>query len=82
MMDAMIAKILLIVIVGTIFMSGWFMRGFYEDNKKIKSHCGTATISPTDVPGIYETKITIEDVARLYNSSEAIFTVVHTHEKQ
>ncbi len=75
-------KILLIVVFLATFIVGWVVRGDYENNKKTKSRCGTATISPTDVPGIYETKITIEDVARLYNSSEAIFTVVHTHEKQ
>ncbi len=78
----MLDNIIVIITFSMIFLMGWTIRGAHEHNLKTKSRCGTVTITPTDVPGIYETKVSVVDIARLYNSHEAIFTVVHTQNTQ
>lgn len=78
----MLDRIVIFSIFFMVFFVGWTVRGVHDDNKKTKSRCGTVTITPTDVPGIYETRVSLNDIARLYNSHEAIFTVVHTQNTQ
>lgn len=77
-----LASILSYIFIGLIFVVGWYCRGHYEHCKHNDTHCGSITISPTDIDSMYEAKIEINDQAALYKSKEVIFTVIHTQDIQ
>ncbi len=77
-----LASILSYIFIVLIFIIGWYCRGHYEHCKRNDTHCGSITISPTDINSMYEAKIEIDDQTALYKSKEVIFTVIHTQDIQ